>query len=171
RYDDNSNRIRITHPDGHWFGALHDALNRQYYLFGEGEAPLVYSEYAAHGALAFTGRPASATWLGYDAVQRPASRRHDFNGGGGDVVWAYAYNPAGQIAALSRDNDAYAWTGHYATDRNYVANGLNQYSAAGGATFAYDANGNLTSDGSRAYSYDVENRLVASSAGAALAYD
>ena len=42
---------------------------------------------------------------------------------------------------------------------------------AGGATFAYDANGNLTSDGSRTYLYDVENRLVASSNGAALTYD
>jgi hypothetical protein len=35
-----------------------------------------------------------------------------------------------------------------------------QYSQAGGATFGYDANGNLTSDGSRGYSYDVENRLT-----------
>src|ERR1044072_7037609 len=61
QYGPNGNRLRITHPDGHWFGALYDALNRQFYLFGEGEAPLVYSEYAAHGALALTGRPASPT--------------------------------------------------------------------------------------------------------------
>ena len=31
---------------------------------------------------------------------------------------------------------------------------------AGPATFAYDANGNLTSDGDTTYVYDVENRLV-----------
>jgi RHS repeat-associated protein len=41
-----------------------------------------------------------------------------------------------------------------------VANGLNQYTVAGPAAFCYDANGNLTSDGSSVYKYDVENRLV-----------
>jgi RHS repeat-associated protein len=53
----------------------------------------------------------------------------------------------------------------------HTTNGLNQYGAAGGATFTCDANGNLTSDGSRTFVYDVENRLVSSSNGAALAYD
>ena len=56
-------------------------------------------------------------------------------------------------------------------NRPYTTNGLNQYSAAGNATFGYDANGNLTSDGTRTYVYDIENRLVASSNGAALSYD
>ena len=74
-------------------------------------------------------------------------------------------------ASVARDNDAYAWTGHYAANRAYATNGLNQYSAAGNATFGYDLNGNLTSDGSRTYAYDIENRLVSSSNGAALAYD
>jgi RHS repeat-associated protein len=41
-----------------------------------------------------------------------------------------------------------------------VANGLNQYTVAGPAAFCYDANGNLTADGSSVYKYDVENRLV-----------
>lgn len=48
-------------------------------------------------------------------------------------------------------------------DRNYTANGLNQYTAAGSASFAYDANGNLTSDGSTSFTYDAENRLVSAS--------
>jgi len=43
----------------------------------------------------------------------------------------------------------------------YTANSLNQYSAAPGlGAFSYDANGNLTSDGIRSYTYDAENRLV-----------
>jgi hypothetical protein len=33
-------------------------------------------------------------------------------------------------------------------NRLYTTNGLNQYTQAGTATFAYDPNGNLTSDGS-----------------------
>lgn len=48
----------------------------------------------------------------------------------------------------------------YALNRAYTANGLNQYSASGSVTPTYDANGNLTADGSNGYSYDAENRLV-----------
>jgi YD repeat-containing protein len=57
--------------------------------------------------------------------------------------------------------------------RNYTVNGLNQYLSAGPATFTHDANGNLTSDGTSAYVYDAENRLVSSSAsgGTTLSYD
>jgi RHS repeat-associated protein len=67
---------------------------------------------------------------------------------------------------VARDNDAFAWTGHYAVNRAYATDGLNRYTAAGAATFTYDANGNLvTSPGPNAnetltYSYDIENRLV-----------
>ncbi len=58
-------------------------------------------------------------------------------------------------------------------DRNYAANGLNQYTAAGSASLSYDANGNLTSDGSTSFTYDIENRLVAASGAkvAGLRYD
>jgi YD repeat-containing protein len=83
-----------------------------------------------------------------------------------DTIWAFTHNPAGQIATQRGLNDAYAWTGHYTVQRPYTTNGLNQYSAAGGASFIYDANGNLvTSPGPNAnetltYSYDIENRLV-----------
>ncbi len=56
-------------------------------------------------------------------------------------------------------------------DRNYTTNGLNQYSLpepywghgevnAGPAAFTYDGNGNLISDGTVSFQYDVENRLV-----------
>ena len=50
---------------------------------------------------------------------------------------------------------------------------LNQYTSAGPATFAYDANGNLTSDGSVSMVYDAENRLVSASGAktASLSYD
>jgi uncharacterized protein RhaS with RHS repeats len=37
--------------------------------------------------------------------------------------------------------------------------------------FTYDANGNLTSDGTRTFTYDVENRLVAATGGVQLGYD
>lgn len=55
-------------------------------------------------------------------------------------------------------------------DRSYVANGLNQYTSAGSASFTHDANGNLTSDGTSTYVYDVENRLESKTGGGSNAY-
>lgn len=50
---------------------------------------------------------------------------------------------------------------------------LNQYTSVAGATHTYDANGNLTSDGSTNFVYDAENRLVSASGAkmATLSYD
>ena len=47
-----------------------------------------------------------------------------------------------------------------ATTTAYTANNLNQYTGVGTATYAYDKNGNLTSDGIRTYGWDAENRLT-----------
>jgi hypothetical protein len=60
---------------------------------------------------------------------------------------------------------AFAWTGHNNDNRPTTSNGLNQYTGAGSAAFAYDANGNLTSDNGTIFLYDIENRLVAASGG------
>jgi hypothetical protein len=46
---------------------------------------------------------------------------------------------------------------------NYIPNGLNQYTHINGQPIGYDTNANLTNDGSTLYTYDMENRLVASS--------
>ena len=73
----------------------------------------------------------------------------------------------------AQNNDTYAWSGSFNVNRTYAANGLNQYTTAGPASFSYDANGNLTGDGTNALTYDIENRLVAASGGytAGLRYD
>jgi RHS repeat-associated protein len=42
----------------------------------------------------------------------------------------------------------------------YTVNALDEYVAAGPLLLTYDRNGNLTGDGTRAYQYDVDNRLV-----------
>jgi RHS repeat-associated protein len=96
---------------------------------------------------------------------------HGLAGTGHDALWTYTRNPASQITSQTRDNDAYAWPRHQAMNRPYTTNGLNQYTAAGGATFTYDANGNLTADGTSTYVYDIENRLVGRSGGVVLSYD
>jgi RHS repeat-associated protein len=96
----------------------------------------------------------------YDGVGRLGSMHHTLPGDGYDLSLGFSYNPASQIAQQTRSNDAYAWTGHANAAAAYTVSGLNQYSGAGGATLTYDANGNLKTNGTTAYLYDVENRLI-----------
>ena len=90
----------------------------------------------------------------------------------GNLNETLSVNPADQIVSRARDSNDFGFTGAVAVSRAYTVNGLNQYTAAGPASFTYDANGNLISDGTNAYVYDAENRLVsASQNGAQLTYD
>ncbi|HET9639515.1 MAG TPA: hypothetical protein VFP12_09940 [Allosphingosinicella sp.] len=97
---------------------------------------------------------------------------HNLAGTERDLSLGFAYNPASQIHSRSSDNHAYAWSGSGNTVRSYAANGLNQYTAAGPATFTHDPNGNLASTAnapwSTSYVCDVENRLVSASGAASL---
>jgi hypothetical protein len=67
------------------------------------------------------------------------------------------------MASVVRSNEAYVFSGDVNLSRYYAVNGLNQYTTAGPATFAYDGSGNLTTDGSVTLAYDNENRLRAAS--------
>jgi len=107
----------------------------------------------------------------YDAISRPISIASAFANTVQNVTIGLEYNPASQIVSRTRNNSAYSFTGYASVNRSYSVNGLNQYVGVGGNAYGYDANGNLTSDGTIAYTYDAENRLVATSSGAALTYD
>ena len=129
---------------------------------------------AGRPAILTRGAGVAITAYYYYATGWPWLIGHNLAGGAAnDLVLGFSYNPAGQISQTSRENvsDLYAWAGHYAVARPYTTDGLNRYGAAGGATFGYDANGNLISDGSRTYSYDIENRLIGASGGVQLGYD
>ena len=169
-YDRNGNRTRITHPDGSYFNRWHDGLNRPTAIIENGAAMVVWQTYRPAGERDLVVRVGAGTGHVHDAIGRLAVLGQDFAGPLQDLSWTLARNPASQIVSDTRSADV-AWTGHYAVNRAYTANGLNQYGTAGAATFAYDANGNLTSDGSRIYTYDVENRLVGASGGLTLSYD
>ncbi|WP_374406421.1 hypothetical protein [Pelagerythrobacter sp.] len=164
QYDANGNRTRVTHPDGHYWQFDYDGLDRATALRYE-TTVLGTASFNARGLLsqrAWTYGTASnnGSSFGYDDAGRLASIALDVDGSSSDVSWAYTRNPASQIRAETRSNDAYAWDGHVNVNRAYATNGLNQCTTAGPAAFCYDANGNLTADGSSVYLYDVENRLV-----------
>jgi RHS repeat-associated protein len=176
QYDADSNRIRITHPDGTEFTAGYDGLDRPYSLWTGWGAILGWMPRFDHGAIGSIGRGNGAnTGYSYDQIQRLALIGHYYVTSSNNALWSYGYNPASQLATIGRDNDAYAWTAHYAVSRNYTTDGLNRYDRVGPAgfeaQFLYDLNGNLTSDGTHTYVYDIENRLVGAPGNLTLAYD
>lgn len=79
--------------------------------------------------------------------------------GFGSVRFGFICNPASQIKQRTLSNDAYAYFSEIES-KSYVPTGLNTYSSVGDVTFSYDGRANLTSDGSRTFAYDLENRLV-----------
>ena len=173
QWDRDGNRTRVTHPDGAYSAYAYDGADRMIGVSGNGQTSASYS-YDSFGRRVGMGYQGStATSYGYDPAGRLASIGHDMVGTAADEVYGFAYNPAFQIVTHSSSNDSYASNTAYNVTRGYSVNGLNQYVTAGSATFAYDANGNLTSDGSTTFVYDGENRLVGASGArtASLAYD
>jgi RHS repeat-associated protein len=95
-----------------------------------------------------------------------------------DVQYTYARNRIGELKSETWSNNNYQWAGVAPATTSYVKNGLNQYTSVGANTQTYDANGNLSTDGTGwTYGYDLDNRLktaVKTGAGAvtaALSYD
>jgi RHS repeat-associated protein len=102
----------------------------------------------------------ATTAYNYDAASRLKYLGHNLTNAAQDVDTSFDYNPASQLAGFTRNNDAYAWNGHYNVDRPYTANGLNQLTSAGPVTLGYDARGNLTQSGATSFTYTAENRLA-----------
>ncbi|WP_432201820.1 RHS repeat-associated core domain-containing protein [Erythrobacter sp. W53] len=160
QYDANGNRLDITHPDGQYFNYRYDGLNRLERVTLSSGPTFSLHYYNSRGLLS---RRASGynSFYRYDAAGRLDELELNLLGTSHDVTWGYTRNPASQIKTEAQSNDIYSWDGHVNLNRSYTTNGLNQYNGAGGASFCYDANGNLTADGGHVYLYDVENRLVA----------
>lgn len=161
-FDKNGNRSRVTWPDLAYITTGFDELDRQNSVADSTGSSIISWAYNSRGLLsAATGSSTSYDQsYGYDIIGRLSNSGISDGIAASRVNWTYSRNAAGQITSSARDNDAYAWTGHVNADRTYSTNGLNQYTTAGPATFCYDANGNLTADGSSVYLYDIENRLV-----------
>lgn len=170
-YNQDGARKNIAYPDGTLFRTIYDNLDRPVAIQENGTTQVVSIAYDNQGRRSGDARGVVLTGYAYDGVSRLNGLSHDLTGTSGDVSWTLGYNPANQITTQYRSNNAYAFTGYTSVSKSYAVNGLNQYTAADGASPTYDANGNLTSDGTTGYSYDVENRLITSSSGATLSYD
>jgi RHS repeat-associated protein len=171
-FDADGNRKRVTYGDSNYVTYGYDGLDRANSVLRAGSTLVVNYTYNTRGARETMGG-SYATSYGYHPDGRPSSITNTPIHPSYNAQYTFSYNPASQIIQQTRNNDAFAWTGAVNLNQSYSTNGLNQYTAVAGASFTHDANGNLNSDGSTTYVYDVENRLVAATGAknATLRYD
>ncbi len=174
RYDLNGNRTRITHPDGAYFTYSYDGLNRPKSIYEYAGTLIITHNYNAQGrqsGLTRTGGLGST--YDFDEIGRLDDLSHNIAGSADDVSYDFSFSPASQVTARSTSNGTYEYSSYTTGTEGYFVNGLNQYTGVAGALFSYDSNGNLTSDGSVTYTYDIENRLKTASGAksATLEYD
>jgi RHS repeat-associated protein len=168
-FDPDGNRTQAT-VDGQAFTYAFDGLDRLNNIYeGAGTStPLDQFAYNAdatlHSRTEGTGSLQPSATYGYDGAERLISQSDAFptttTTAQSNVGWTFTRNPASELASETRTNDAYAYATLVNASPSYTVNGLNQYTGVGTTSFCYDANGNLTTDGSSVYLYDVENRLV-----------
>lgn len=178
-YDLAGQRIRLGWPDGSAAAYEWDLANRMVLAWDEAGVPsgtglfAAYS-YDAMGRYLVVQKGGGATSFAYTPNSRNWSMSLNLAGTLNDVTWSFASNPAGQIISRESSSSAYDYPMAGMTTQAYAPDGLNQYDTVGGTAYSHDPLGNLTSDGVRTYTYDVENRLIGISGGGAsvtLAYD
>ncbi|HEY1606277.1 MAG TPA: RHS repeat-associated core domain-containing protein [Allosphingosinicella sp.] len=164
-YDADGNRLTLS-GTGYWAGFDYDGLDRMSAvhdtsLTTPAIATIAYDQIGRRLSLGQgPGAADSSTTYAYDGASRLQTMTHDLAGTVNDQVLGFGYNPASQMVQRTRSNSGWEYTEQVLGTKSYAVNGLNQYTSAAGATFAYDANGNLSSDGTNTYKYDAENRLV-----------
>jgi RHS repeat-associated protein len=174
QYDLASNRTRLTYPDANFISYEHDALNRLKFVKENGTTTIATYDYDPLSRRSqLTGGNGSITGYGYDFASRLTTLSHDLGGSGFDATLTLGYTLASQLQTRSTSNSALGWWAAPDRAQTYAVNGLNQYTAVNGINVSHDLNGNLTSDGSRTFAYDTENRLktVSGAASMALTYD
>jgi RHS repeat-associated protein len=167
QYDLAGRRTRLTWADGFYVTYEHLVTGEMTVVRENGGPYLTAYGYDALGRRTGMSRANGTTaTYGYDAISRLASLSDNLSGTQWDRTSSFAYNPAGQIVSQTRDNDLYAWTGHYNRDLTEVPDGLNRLvsqtgtppPAAAGA-LSYDGRGNVTGIGGTAYQYSQRNLL------------
>jgi hypothetical protein len=109
------------------------------------------------------GAGVSISTIAHDFADRMSGLSHVFTPTSGNETWAFAYADAGQLASSTGSRASWDWQATPAAPVATTPNGLNQNATVGAASWTYDKNGNLTSDGTRTFTYDPENRLIGES--------
>jgi RHS repeat-associated protein len=169
-YDLSNNRILTTWPDSNHINYDFDALNREYQIRENGLttgggtllANYAYDPMSRRQSITRANGTVTNFPL-YDLASRLKTLAHDVSGSANDLTLSFTYTAASQLQTRTSSNPLYDWVSAAGTTA-YVSDGLNRYTTVGGATLGYsDGRGNLTSDGTNSYSYDVENHLLSAS--------
>lgn len=172
QYDLAGRRTRVTWSD--WFYATYDYDNTGAMTAVRENGATLLASYGYDDLgrrTSITSGNGTSTAYSFDPVSRLASLAQDVSGTGQDVTASFTHLPTGQIATVTRSNDAYAWTGAINVDLANSVNGLNQLTQSGTTALGYDARGNLTSSGSTTYAYTAENLLASTNSGLSFSYD
>ena len=177
--DSRGNRVGLTYPDGARVIMYYDALDRFDHANmaeGQGESSLWSDSYDAVDRL--TSRSTANLWgstwtfdnglyasggTGLDTVQ--VANFSPYTNDTFSYQFDRAHKVVGQTASLNaplaHPNTASSMTGLSTNIDNQLLN------ATPGNTLTYDANGNLTGDGTRTYSYDAagDGRILTATAG------
>lgn len=105
------------------------------------------------------------TGYSYDQQDRLTSASVDLNGTADDSYWTFAYNPASQVISQTASSSKFDYIERHLLTDNRTYDGLNRDAAIAALSGGYDANGNLTNDGSRLFTYDVYNHLLTATGG------
>ncbi|RSZ30580.1 RHS repeat protein [Variovorax beijingensis] len=160
QYDPAGNRTRITWPGTFYVATSYDALNRPTALTENGSVSLAsyaYDDLSRRTTVTLgNGTTVQRT---YDNQGAMATLKNFLASTAQEVQYTYVRNQIRELKSVTWSNNIYQWAGAAPGTQSYTANGLNQYTAAAGATLGYDTNGNLTGDGTWTYTYDADNRL------------
>jgi len=177
QYDLAGDLTRITWPDAFYAGYSYDNLQRVTQINENGATSgigvLATYTYDNLGHLTAISRGNGAsTSYGFDGFGHLSSLGQSFTGSSANVSFGYSYNPDDQIVSRTISNSSYV-SHPSGVSTAYAATGVNRYSTVAGTSYSYDARQNLTSDGTRTFTYDSENRLLTGSAPTAvtLTYD
>jgi RHS repeat-associated protein len=170
--DPAGNRIRTTWPDGFYVTRQFDAANRLTAIKENGSLTLAsFTLDALNRRTAASFANTTASSYAYTPQGSLASLNHNLAGTSNDITWNYTRNQLGEITQHTWTNDKYEWKAANASI-DYRSNGQNQYTQIGTAKIQHDANGNLTADGTWAYTFDADNRLkTANKTGTAASLD
>lgn len=168
-YDLAGNRGRITWPDGFIEDYAYFADSSLGGIYENGTSIITAYGYddLARRTIDWSGPGTPITVQGYyyDDASRLSTLAHWPSWQAGstyDHSWSFAYNAASQVKSRTISSAAYDWSGSQTT-KSYGSNGLNQMTSvttSAATPLAYDLRGNLKSDGTKSYCYDLLNNLT-----------
>jgi YD repeat-containing protein len=153
----------LTWPDGFTLTTDYDALERPVGIRANGAALAAYGYDPLSRRTALAYANAAETTYAYEPDDDLAALVHHF--ADHTIRLRFTYDGAGQRTAADVSDPSFLWLPGASASIDYSANALNQYATVTGFAPSYDANGNLTGDGTRRFAYDPDNRLTRVSAG------